>query len=304
MSVSLSIQTFFGLSKCCRTFTENICLFVLSKHQKLYWYRDTSTIWFFFLLQWLVHLKERASLIPYWLKKYVSFSEREIIEAKRNCMKKNSLTWWSERERWRWRMIVRRKRSWTRQARVERNIGKLAARQDKTFHKTDIDSVLLGAHVDVNRGSSPECSSKTACRRIKKRSCRRIKGRRKIRISLLHLLAAYLPAFRLRHFLLFSPLLNHIHCVASPLRPSSMRNLRKGNKNSCVRATHKPCEHIQGEKKVRYIIANEMQFFSFLNLNTIAFVPCILTLESCELFYVTNIRRYDVVINVVIFCET
>lgn len=76
----------------------------------------------------------------------------------------------------------RRERGRERGGGVERNIGKLAARQDKTFHKTDIDSVLPGRHVDVNRESRRsvrrrERREKGGGERGKGESWRRIKGR-------------------------------------------------------------------------------------------------------------------------------
>jgi len=48
-----------------------------------------------------------------------------------------------------------------------------------------------------------------------------------------------------------------------------------------------------------------MQRDFFLNLNnTNALIPCIFTLESRELFYIVNIKRHDMIINVTVFCET
>jgi len=47
-----------------------------------------------------------------------------------------------------------------------------------------------------------------------------------------------------------------------------------------------------------------MQRDFFLNLNDTNLIPCIFTLESRELFYIVNIKRHDVIINVAVFCET
>lgn len=104
----------------------------------------------------------RAPLVQYhWLKKYLSFPGK-IIEAERghtgkeraDVTKREGITVRMENDSFEGKGRERGRRE-------SRNIGKPAARQDKTFHKTDIDSVLPGAHVDVNRESSPECSSRT-----------------------------------------------------------------------------------------------------------------------------------------------
>lgn len=88
--------------------------------------------------------------------------------------------------------------------RVERNIGKLAARQDKTFHKTDIDSVLPRRHADVNR----EC-----CLRRGRSSAGAYKGERKK-----YAFPYCTSAVRSRPFVSespvpFSPLFGRIRCI-------------------------------------------------------------------------------------------